>query len=109
KRVEVLTVVVRVVGQPAVAENNVEVPVRAKSDGASRVIPVRPCNPEKLLLGRRVRPIRVVLAHAKPGDHGRQPLRIVEGKELAVLLELRMEAEAEEPLLVLAVGVAHLL
>ena len=99
----------RVVARAAVAVGDVEVAVRAEGERAAVVVP------ERLLVRGGVpppspgRPRRVVLADAGTARRRSSASRLdvgVEDEELAVLLELGMEREAEETFLVLVVVVA---
>ena len=107
QRAEILGVAIRIVAGAAVAERDIEFAVGPEGEGAAVVVPERLRHHEQFLLRRRV-DAAPVAGRPQPGDdRGARvvPLRGVIDEALAGVGEPRMEGQAEQPLLVLLVGV----
>src|SRR5262249_13899252 len=65
KRFEVLAVVEGIIGGATVAESDVQIAVGSEANRAAVVVPERPLDAQDFLLGRRVGPVRIILAYTK--------------------------------------------
>ena len=108
---EVLPVAERIVLLSAVAVGDIEIAIGAEADRAPFVVPGWVLDAEDLLAARRIGGVGIVLRYAVALEDHREGRRLrgVVDEELAVLRKPRMEGEAEEPFLVLLVGVVDLL
>ncbi len=108
---EVLAIFEGIVGRAAVAQGNIQVAVRAETDGAAVVVPERSLDAQQHLLGGGIGPVRIVLADPEARQHigPRRFLQGVKDEEFAGLFVIGVKRQSQKAFLVFIVVVAHAL